>query len=218
MKRLFLLLIFSLIGAATNPTILIANQIGSVKAPEFNAVETIIQENHLDGPVQIIDSPLNTLASAQIEPVAPPIPSDNISVLGRVVPLMYSASTATVYDHAASVYGGKFIYGHNSSDVFGVLYSAAAGQVFSVTLGGVTQNYVIADIVVYEKNQSNGLLQVNGHGNYMNSVAAGIKKEVSEETGQVGMSYYDLSLMTCYGTMLGGGDASHRLVIFAYGI
>ncbi|MBR3256487.1 hypothetical protein IKG10_02355 [Candidatus Saccharibacteria bacterium] len=213
MKRLFLLLIFSLIGVIANPSILIANQVEDINSPEFNAVETIIEP-------EVVETPNTEIIETEATHVAPVItvPANNITIAGRSIPLIQTSSTEVVYDNAASKYGENFIYGHNTGNVFGLLYVAWAGQTFSVTMDGATKNYIISDIVIYEKNQSNGLLQINGHGNYMNSVAAAIKKTINETTSQVDLTYYDLSIMTCYGTMLGGGDATHRLVVFAYEI
>lgn len=221
MKRLFLLLIFSLIGVVYNPQILIANQVGSINAPVFNDVETIIETEVEEQPVVDTQQPTSSvvLASSQevsTEPVVV-VPSNNITIGGRYIPLYQMGSTDAVLDNAASKYG-NFIYGHNSGNVFGVLYNSWVGQTFSVTVDGVTTNYVVSDIVIYEKNQANGLLQVNGRGNYMSNVANAIKKDIDADTGQVSLTYYSLSLMTCYGAMLGGGDATHRLVIFAYEI
>lgn len=221
MKRLFLLLIFSLIGVVYNPQILIANQVGSINAPVFNDVETIIETEVEEQPVVDTQRPASSvvLASSQevsTEPVVV-VPSNNITIGGRYIPLYQMGSTDAVLDNAASKYG-NFIYGHNSGNVFGVLHGAWIGQTFSVTFDGITRNYVVSDIVIYEKNQANGLLQIDGRGNYMSNVANAIKKDIDADTGQVGLTYYSLSLMTCYGTMLGGGDATHRLVIFAYEI
>ncbi len=221
MKRLFLLLIFSLIGVVYNPQILIANQVGSINAPVFNDVETIIETEVEEQPVVDTQQPTSSvvLASSQevsTEPVVV-VPSNNITIGGRYIPLYQMGSTDAVLDNAASKYG-NFIYGHNSGNVFGVLYNSWVGQTFSVTVDGVTTDYVVSDIVIYEKNQANGLLQVNGRGNYMSNVANAIKKYIDADTGQVSLTYYSLSLMTCYGTMLSGSDATHRLVIFAYEI
>lgn len=213
MKRLFLLLIFSLIGVIVNPSILAANKIEKINSPVLNDPETIIEEKIAEEAP--ITSEIETLVSKKQPETSAYIAPNNITIMGKTVPLVQTGSTDIVYDYVASRYGEKFIYGHNSAAVFGVLYSAGVGQSFSTTMNGITKNYMISDIVVYEKNQSSYLLQLNGRGNYMNSVAAAIKKSINESTSQVTLSYYDLSIMTCYGTMLGGGDATHRLVIFA---
>ena len=74
--------------------------------------------------------------------------------------------------------------------------------------GGVNYNYRISNIVIYEKDVEAGKLRINGEGSYMYAVANARHDGVQ----------YDLSIMTCYGTSFGNGDASHRLVIFANAI
>ena len=59
--------------------------------------------------------------------------------------------------------------------------------------------------MIYEKNTANGLLQLDGEGDYMWYVSK----------ARIGKKRFDVSLMTCYGTSYGNGDASHRFVIFA---
>lgn len=220
MKRLFLLFILATFGVVHAPSILVANGVEQIESPAFNAVETIEQVETIEEAEPEVAQVALAAPSAGVnysEPVVT-VPSDNIAIAGRYVALTQSGSTEYVSDYNANRYGERFIYGHNSGAVFGVLYGAYAGQTFSVTVGGVTRNYMVADVVVYEKNQANGLLQINGQGNYMNSVVNATKKTVDEVTGQVSLTYYNLALMTCYGTMLGGGDATHRLVVFAYEI
>ena len=51
-------------------------------------------------------------------------------------------------------------------------------------------------------------MQLDGSGNYMRQVADAKSDGVQ----------YSISLMTCYGRALGGGDATHRFVIFANAI
>lgn len=99
---------------------------------------------------------------------------------------------------------GKLLYAHNSSDLFGNLKSLGIGSTFTVTDGGITKTYAVSDRVTFEKN--NGLLQLNGTGNYMGRVTY---------NANYGNGGHSLALMTCAGTPLGGGDATHRLVIFA---
>ena len=99
---------------------------------------------------------------------------------------------------------GKLIYAHNSSNLFGNLKSLGIGSTFTVTDSGTTKTYVVSDRVTFEKN--NGLLQLNGAGNYMGRVTY---------SAGYGNGNHSLALMTCAGTSLGGGDATHRLVIFA---
>ena len=102
-------------------------------------------------------------------------------------------------------YDGRFLYGHNSSNVFGGLKNLSVGSTFTVTLNNVKKTYRIAKTVIFEKNQETGKLTLNGAGSYMNNVARAKHDGVQ----------YSLSLMTCHGQALGRGDATHRLVLFA---
>ena len=133
------------------------------------------------------------------------VPSNNIAVAGRTLAIVDVADTAVNSGDHVNKYGDRFLYGHNTAGVFGGLTSLGVGSTFSVTYGGVTTNYQVAKIVIFEKNVENGRLQLNGAGNYMRAVANAKSDGVQ----------YGLSLMTCYGTSYGNGDASHRWVIFA---
>ena len=227
-KRLFLLTIISLIEVILAPYALMAADSFEIKEPAFNAVETIekhvdedeIQEseedtvemlstsgNTVEAAANVSDSPEVNLATAPVV-VAEPVyvaPANSISIAGRTLEIVQVGSTAVDSGDHVNKYGDRFLYGHNSAGVFGGLASMGIGSVFTVSQNGVVINYRVMDVVIYEKNMSNGLLQINGTGNYMRPVANARSNGVQ----------YDLSVMTCYGTMYGGGDASHRLVIFA---
>lgn len=135
-------------------------------------------------------------------------PTNNIQITGRTLQITDVSSTTVNAGNHVNRYGDRFLYGHNSSAVFGGLNGLGIGSTFTVTYNGVSTNYSVTNIVVFEKNRDNGLLQINGSGNYMNAVSKAVHDGV----------HYDLSLMTCYGTSYGNGDASHRLVIFANAI
>ncbi len=146
------------------------------------------------------------------EPVQPATQPDHIEVAGKWVNVYNVDSTAldagnSVYRfiNTAKGYDGRFLYGHNSNNVFGGLKNLDIGSTFTLTLDNTTVTYRVSNIVIFEKNQSTGKLTLNGEGSYMNSVAR------AKHNG----AQYDLSLMTCHGTALGHGDATHRLVIFA---
>lgn len=128
-----------------------------------------------------------------------------ISVTGRNISIVDVGSTTVDAGNHVNKYGSRFYYGHNSGAVFGGLTGLDVGSSFSIYYGGVLHNYRVAKVMIFEKNISNGRLQLNGSGSYM--------KSVSEARG--GGVQYDISLMTCYGTSYGYGDASHRLVVFA---
>ena len=95
----------------------------------------------------------------------------------------------------------KMIYGHNTAGVFGVLSSLGIGSTFSVTLGGVTTNYRVSEIVRFEKISSTRL-SANGVSYSMDALTRNAKG-------------HSIMLLTCAGQSLGGGDATHRLAVFA---
>ena len=134
-------------------------------------------------------------------------PLNQVSIAGRTLSLVHVDSTAADAGNHVNKYGNKFLYGHNTSNVFGVLYNVGVGEVFSVTENGVTKKYRVRAVVIYEK--------VNDYTLRLND--KDIKMTVVAKARYNGVNY-DLSLMTCYGTSYGNGDASHRLVLFASAI
>ena len=128
-----------------------------------------------------------------------------ISISGRDIPVVDVDSTAVNAGDHVNKYGSRFYYGHNTGTVFGGLVNYGVGSSFAINYNGARHNYRVAKVVIFEKNVELGLLQLNGSGSYMNSVAAARSEGVQ----------YDVSLMTCYGTSYGNGDASHRYVVFA---
>lgn len=128
-----------------------------------------------------------------------------ISVSGRNIPVIEVSSTALDAGDHVNKFGDRFYYGHNSGNVFGGLVNYGVGTSFSINSNGITHNYRVAKVVVYEKNAELGRLQLNGSGSYM--------KAVSQARGD-GVQY-SIALMTCYGTPYGNGGATHRLVLFA---
>ena len=134
-------------------------------------------------------------------PVESVLPSNAISIAGHVIPIVDVADTAINAGDHVNKYGTKFLYGHNSPAVFGDLVYVGVGNVFMVSYGGITSTYQVAEVQIFEK-ASETTLSSNGVVYRMSAVANGKGR-------------YDMVLMTCYGTMYGNGDASHRLVIFA---
>ncbi len=201
-KRLFLLLISVIIGVA-NPTFLSAADTPAVSGfDDSKTVETVIEEPEPE------PAPEPVLASVVLEPKVTytlPVSSNYISIAGRTLDIVDVASTIIDAGNHVNKYGDKFLYGHNSAAVFGGLQNLSVGSTFSVTYNGSTNTYRITNIVIFEKNQESGNLQFNGAGSYMNAVA----KARFQGTG------YDLSIMTCHGTVYDNRDATHRLVIFA---
>lgn len=191
-RRLFLLLFSAFVGIFGAPEILMASDdfalIGLDNAGVTETVPIIVEE-----PVVVEVTPIYV------------VPKNSISVAGRVLDIVDVADTAVDSSNHVNKYGERFLYGHNTAGVFGGLVNLGVGSVFDVTYGGETTRYQVAKVMIFEKNRDRGSLQLNGAGSYMKSVANARSENVQ----------YDLSLMTCYGTSYGDGDASHRFVIFA---
>ena len=223
-KRLFLLIISSFFGIINAPDILMASDsfvpsgisnvgitetVAIVEEPEFEEIEEDKAEEEYVEPAYVAPVYVEPeyVAPEYVEPVYV-APSNSISIAGRTLEIVDVADTTVNSGDHVNKYGDRFLYGHNTAGVFGGLVNLGTGSTFSVTYGGVTKNYVVAKIVIFEKNVGNGKLQLSGEGSYMRSVANAKSDGIQ----------YDLSLMTCYGTSYGNGDASHRWVIFANAI
>ena len=217
-KRLFLLLISGFIGIISAPEILMASDgFDLIGLDSSGIVETvpIVAEEEPEEEQEEEDNTQTTYHYAtyseddyeEPEPVYV-APNDSITIAGRTLDIVDVSDTTVDAGGHVNKYGDRFLYGHNTSNVFGGLTSLGVGSRFSVTYDGDTTYYAVTQIVIYEKNRDTGKLQLNGAGSYMRSVANAKYDGVQ----------YDLSIMTCYGTSYGNGDASHRLVLFANAI
>lgn len=220
-KSLFLLVISMIMGVMNCSNVLMAADSVVPKSPIFADPLTVeIKEEPVKTAVIAVSQPTAVIASqpaaavtyAQAAPVtSAPVyvaPANNIAIAGRTIEIVDVANTTVNAGNHVNRFRGKFLYGHNSAGVFGPIVGLGVGATFSVTTNGVTKNYMVANMVTFEKNSTTGQLQLNGAGSYMNGVAAAYYGGVS----------YDLSLMTCAGVSYGNGDASHRFVIFAKAI
>ena len=98
--------------------------------------------------------------------------------------------------NAVGLYNGKFLYGHNSANVFASLPSLGVGTPISVTLNGQTTTYTVAKSITLEK----PVVQ-----RYMNGFA----------NARLDGVQYAYAIMTCAGTPgPTPGDASHRTIVF----
>ena len=211
-KSLFLIILSSFIGVFASAEFLTAADSVTAGQPDFDAVETveIVEAEEPETEEASVATTNYTPAPVRTTPVyTAPVytaPANNITIAGRTLEIVDVADTTVDSGNHVNKYGSKFLYGHNSGAVFGSLVNLGIGSTFTVTYGGVVTNYQVAKVMIYEKNTSNGRLQLNGSGNYMRGVANAVSDGV----------HYDLSIMTCYGTSYGNGDASHRLVLYAY--
>ena len=139
------------------------------------------------------------LANANV-PALPKPKYNNINLFGREIPI-YAGTVAndklqTPYS-AAAIYG-KMIYGHRLT-VFGGIMNLSVGSTFTVTMNGETATYRVVgvkDLSVEDAKNNASLLY---SANYM--------------TYKYGA--YDLTLMTCTGTINSDGSATHRRIVMA---
>lgn len=210
-KRLFLLLFSGFVGIFGSPEILMASDDFSLTGlNDANIVETVeILDNSDEADDlsnELPNEPVYVAPAQQV--VQNPMyvaPKNFIQIAGRNLEIVDVPDTTVNAGDHVNKYGDRFLYGHNTANVFGGIVNLGIGDTFSVVYNGATINYRVAKTVIYEKNTSNGLLQKDGAGSYMRLVADAKSDGVQ----------YGLSLMTCYGVSYGNGDASHRFVIFA---
>ena len=208
-RRLFLFIICSLLGLVNAPEILMASETAPVTGlSNVGVVETIpLPEPEPEPEPVIATAAVNRPQVAYIAPAAQSVevaPANAISVAGRTIPIVDVADTAVDAGNHVNKYGAKFLYGHNTGAVFGNLTSVGVGNVFTIAYNGTSRNYQVKEVIIFEKT-SPTQLSANGRDYRMSYIANG-------------MGRYDIVLMTCYGTMLGGGDATHRYVVFANAI
>lgn len=133
------------------------------------------------------------------------VPKSKITIGGKTLTLVNGtvmkdklqtpSNTAAKYQN--------MIYGHNTASVFGGLKNLKKGSTFTVTINGKTTKYQ----VVGKEGKNDGMTFEKAKNNASLFYSATYKKYL--------YGNYDLTLMTCDGTNLGGGKATHRLVIFA---
>ncbi len=217
-KRLIILLLSSFIGIVANPEMLTASDSVAISGIDnAHIVETVILPEPAEEIVTVSElvQPVNNIQSTgyvQSTPVivspvvaqTPIVPANNIKIAGKTLELDATSDTANDSGTKVLKYGSKFLYGHNSANVFGILYNVSLGETFTITENDVVTEYVVKEVVIFEKIDDYTLSE-NGKNLKMSAVARARHNGVA----------HDLSLMTCYGTSYGNGDASHRLVLFA---
>lgn len=195
-KRLFLLLFSSFIGTFGSPEFLMASDSFVAATPEFNAVETIIEsepEQKQKSAQEAAPTTLNyTVPAAGYRLAVPQTKNYTVTIFTDKM-IAENLSYNDIYKFR------KLVYGHNSGNLLGNLGSLAVGEVFTVTEGGAAKSYRVADKVTYRK---------TADGNLDNDSSL-MQKIAYSAMG------HSVALMTCAGRPLGGGDATHRLVVYA---
>ena len=185
-KRLFLLIIVSLIGVIASPSILTATDDVIVSGVSNTGVTETVPLPEPEPEPEVTYAPAAPVAGYA---AAPQVANYTVG----------SYSGDIVMNPAGIVKTGSLIYGHNSAAVMGSLAYRYTGETFTITEGGVARNYRVSAIVTYEKT-SDGYL--NGDPYLMGDIVYGAMG-------------HSVALMTCSGQMLSGNDATHRLVVYA---
>ena len=195
-KKVCLLFIACLATILMSPSILTAtDHVAMTGVNDAKAVETVpLPEPEPEPVVAVTKAPAAGLAKA---PAAPVIQNYTVTTyIGSVD--AYVASYANLSYSAIYKYH-KMIYGHNTASLLGSLANRYVGETITITEGGVARNYRVSAKVYYNKT-ADGYL--NGDPYLMNNIA------------DTAMGH-SVALLTCAGQMLGGGDATQRLVIYA---
>lgn len=197
-KSLFLFIISLLLGVVSGSTSLMAADKVSPRSPIFTDPLTVeIKPEPAPEPANTIN-----ITSAPIYTA----PANSITIAGRTIEIVNVDSTGL--DAGNYVYRkDKFLYSHNSYNVFGPIVDLPEGTTFSVNTNGITKNYQVTITRRFEKNEATGQLQLNGEGSYMSYVAVAKEDKYAIP--------HSLAIMTCTGVSYGNGKASHRFVIFA---
>lgn len=224
-KRLIIILVSSFLGIVGAPEILMASDdydLTGLNGAGITETIQVIEEVAEEEPAIVAEEPAPESvyqAPAQAMPAPEPVyqepvlPASHIIVGGRTIEIIDSNDTKNDAGRYVARYNASFLYGHNSSTVFDVLYGVRIGEAFTVVYNGITTTYRIQDIVIYRKTGETTLRvddassSIDGEDVPMKYIAKGQEKYMGAQ--------HDVALMTCYGTSYGNGDASHRLVVFA---
>jgi len=192
------------------------------EASNFNFNLTKIETLEQGTIPAIINNPkitARTTTPAPVTPtVRPPVPIaicggyyGYITIGGKNICLASTNTTAgsLSYNHAyiynTELSSNKYIFGHNSAALFGNLSSLNNGTTFSVTIAGKTTNYRISfkEVTCDYTNPSYPCSNYPEPVLNMNDVIMPHRRGA------------DLAIMTCAGTPIGNGDATHRLTVYA---
>lgn len=190
-NRLILLVIAGIISLISSPTILTAADSVEVTGLDTAGVVETVPEPEPEPATEVAYVPAAPAAGYVTTVAAPQVA--NYTVTAYTGSIEVNPSYSDIYKT------NKLVYGHNSGALLGSLANRYVGEEFMITEGGVAYNYRVADIVVYEKT-ADGYL--NGNARLMGTIM------------RTAMGH-SIALMTCAGQMLGGGDATHRLVVYA---
>ena len=197
-KKMCLLFISSLVAIAMSPSFLTsADDVVVTGVNDARAVETIPLSEPEPEPEPVIESVVATRAPQAGIVTAPVTP--NYTVTSYVGSISEYVASYNNLSYSAIYKYNKMVYGHNTANLLGSLANRYVGETITITEGGVARNYRVSEKVYYNKTADGNL---NNDPRLMSNIA-------NTALG------HDVALLTCAGQMLGGGDATQRLVIYA---
>jgi hypothetical protein len=131
---------------------------------------------------------------------------DRIIIGGNSICLFSASSLNTDAGAKVAVYGGNFYFGHNIPAVFASLHTATS---FTIVRNGIATNYKIVQKTIY-CDYSNPAYPCS---NWPKDPVLNMSQVL--QPAKTAKNPTAISLMTCAGTPIGGGDATHRLVAYA---
>lgn len=211
----YLLVLLSVIGIYILASNAIGTDIPTEVSSNFNPTPEVISLPTLDGySGTVIDEIATT----------PKITSNNFSttsvkkstVQSSIPNYTVTATSDTVVKNpGSSIYRTKrILYAHNSSNLLGSIRNFTIGTNFTITENGATKTYEVADVRIFKK-VDNYTLQLCSLNDYNACTDATYYMNTLQNAKFNGKTY-SIAMMTCDGTSLGGGDATHRRVVFAY--
>lgn len=211
-KQLFLAFLVGFTSIVLCPTVLDASDSFIARQPDFSAFESYLNEQEtiakeaeakqaeiiadIEAAAHSNQSVFTRLANST--PISTPNAGANILNFQITRSIAYSEYEAASSDPGNNIYRfAKLIFAHNTPALFGNLATLTPGQTITLTENGQTHSYRVATSEVVPK--INGYL--NGDPYFVNNLAY--------KAGG-----HSFALLTCSGQMLGGGDATHRLIVY----
>ena len=205
-KRLFLLIISSIIGVIASPSLLASkDDVAVVRVDDSKAVETVILPEPEPVKPQVV-TPRVVASKAVVSQPAPRAAAPAAGVAPVNYTVTYFVSSKSEYNALAQklsyrdIYKfRKMVYGHNASNLLLSLKDRNLNEVISITESGVRTEYKI----LWKRE----LLQVSG--TELKDNRTGIVYSMSDISSA--LNNYDLALLTCSG----GANTPYRWVLFA---
>ena len=205
--------------------IILATLITGIMLNNANVVKADVSADISTTPETTSISTLDTITEKETEEIAS---SANISVKTTKKTTTVVKTTSNVPNYTISDVNpneikedpgsiirraNKLVYAHDSNNLLGSIKNLSAGSTFTLTENGITTTYKVVATQIFKKVSKNTLAPCAS--GYTDCSGTYYMSNLDKGTRFMGKSY-SVALFTCDGTSLGGGDATHRRVVFAY--